>query len=326
MGKNLSRPFTAENITSQKGKVFLVTGANTGLGLETCKVLASKGATVVMTVRDQEKSAKAIETVKKVAESNEGNVESITMDLADLASVKKAAEDFIGLNLPLHCLINNAGVMMCPKGFTKDGFERQFGTNHLGHFAFTAQLFPALKATAATDGITEHNPVRIVNLSSSYHSKGPKAGILFDNLKWEAETLKYNPGLAYGHSKFANVVFTKELQDRLAASGEKKIISTAVHPGFVDTELTRHVERKYSKTIIRFFKWWNGALSVQDGALTQLYCAVSPEIVQKNYQGEYFVPIAQRSDLDKSAPKVTKEMQQKLWDVSQELTGVQFGI
>lgn len=279
-----------------------------------------------MAFRNKEKSKKSIEEVEKIAEANEGKVDTVVLDLGDLSSVKQAAEDFNAKELPLHCLINNAGVMMCPKGTTKDGFETQFGVNHLGHFALTAQLFPKLLETSQDDSISKENPVRIVNLTSSYHSKGPKSGILFDNLDWKAAEPVYEPGLAYGHSKFANVVFTKELQERASASSEGKIQSFAVHPGFVDTELTRHVEKKRGKVVVKLFKTFKGALSVQTGALTQLYCAVSPEVVENKWGGEYFIPVAQRSDLDASAPKITKEMQQKLWAVSEELTKVEFNI
>ena len=159
---------------------------------------------------------------------------------------------------------------MCPFELTKDGFERQFGTNHLGHFAFTALLYPILKATASSNEVSDADPVRIVNVSSNYHAKGPKEGIMFQNLRWERKYPPYDPSLAYGHSKFANIVFTKELQDRLHSKRESKIITTSVYPGFVDTELMRHVEKQYSKTIIRAYKWWRGALNVSDGALTQL--------------------------------------------------------
>lgn len=319
--------FTAAEIGSQKGKVFFVTGANTGLGLETCKVLASKGATVVMTFRNEEKSAKAVEEVGKIAAENEGSVETVLLDLADQESIKTAVEAFKEKNLPIHCLINNAGVMMCPKSLTKDGFENQFGTNHLGHFTLTALLFPILKETAASDEVSETNPVRIVNLSSSYHAMGPREGILFDNLLWdEDKTPKYNPNLAYGHSKFANVVFTKELHDRVQEAFGGRIETYVVHPGFVDTELTRHKEKEVSKVMVNAFKFVKGAFSVQKGALTQLYCATSPIPVEQKQGGEYFVPVAARSDLDEKAPKITKEMQERLWQVSEELTGVVFDV
>lgn len=325
--------------------MFLITGANTGLGkvivtaafcflllficlvvgFESAKVLASKGATVVMAYRNEEKSKAAVEVVTKIASENEGKVETLVMDLGDLSSVKKAAEEFIAKDLPLHCLMNNAGIMMCPKGFTTDGLETQLGVNHFGHFALTAQLFPVLQKTAQS--MSAEDPVRIVNLTSSYHAQGPKEGILFDNLKWEAEkSPKYTPELAYGHSKFANVVFTKELQDQLNKKGEDKIAIFAVHPGFVDTELTRHKEKQAGKIIVQMYKKAKGALHVRDGALTQLYCALSPEVIENNWKGDYFVPIAQHSPLNAKAPAITKPMQEKLWTVSEELTGVKFQV
>lgn len=290
------------------------------LGLETSRILAEQGATVVMAFRSRERSKKAVKSVQKIAEANDGMVKEIVLDLADLSSVKNAAETFKEMNLPLHCLINNAGVMMCPFGTTNDGFERQFGTNHLGHFALTALLFPIIRDTAETEG-----SARIVNLTSSYHSKGPREGILFDNLLWsEDKTPKYSPGLAYGHSKFANVVFTQELSSRLGTNS--KIFVNAVHPGFVDTELTRHMEKKYSKLVVQFFKWYNGALSPYNGALTQVYTAISPEIEEKNYRGQYFVPIAKHRNLDPNAPEITEEMRTKLWEISEQMTGVKFDV
>lgn len=319
-GKALTRNFSAEQIPDLKGRVYLVTGANTGLGLETSKVLASKSATVVMAFRNKEKSKKAVEEVSKIAATSGGKVEQLILDLGSLESVKRAADDFKTKDLPLHCLINNAGVMMCPYSKTADGLEMQFGTNHIGHFAFTSYLYPCLLETAKS----KEDDVRIVNLTSSYHSKGPEEGILFDNLLWEdSKGPKYNPGLAYGHSKFANIVFTQELSKRLGE--DSNITCNAVHPGFVNTDLTRHMERNAAmKVAVAFFKWYNGALSPRDGALTQLYCAVSPEVIEKKYKAEYFVPIANRSELDAAAPKITDEMRTRLWQVSEEIIGSKF--
>lgn len=159
--------------------------------------------------------------------------------------------------------------MMTPYEVTKDGFESQFGVNHLGHFALTAKLWPILKKTSESCSVQD--PVRIVNLSSLLHKAAPEEGILFDNLNWNpTKTPKYNPNMAYGHSKLANVMFTQELNKRLKEAGEEKITTFVVHPGFVDTELTRHVEAKNGRLLVRFYKWFNGALDVETGALTQL--------------------------------------------------------
>ena len=225
--------FAVEEIPSLEGKVFLVTGANAGIGFQMCKVLASKGATVIMAYRNPEKSRAAVEEVRKIAEQHGGKVEELLLDLGDLASVKRATEEVIAKKYQLHCLVNNAGVMRTPFGLTKDGFETQFGINHLGHFAFTGPLVPVLLETAKSTGTKS----RIVNLTSNYHAKGPKEGILFDNLKWEkSKGNKYDGSKAYGHSKFANVLFTQELSYRLGK--DSPILVNCVHPGFVDTELT----------------------------------------------------------------------------------------
>ena len=198
-----------------------------------------------MAYRNPSKSKAAVAEVKQIAEKSNGKVEELLLDLGDLESVKKAAQEVIDKKYPLHCLVNNAGVMRTNYGFTKDGFETQFGINHLGHFAFTAPLIPVLRQTAQDLGVKS----RIVNLTSSYHAKGPREGILFDNLKWEASKgQKYDASKAYGHSKFANVLFTQELSARLGQDSD--ILVNAVHPGFVDTELT--VSRVLSTVILQY--------------------------------------------------------------------------
>ena len=195
------------------------------------------------------------------------------------------------------------------------------GTNHLGHFALTALLMPVIQATAEE---SEHG-ARIVNLTSRLHAATPSEGILFDNLLWaEGKEPLYNPTLAYGHSKFANIVFTQELAARLGP--DSKVFVNSVHPGIVDTELQRHLEERKGKIYVQAFKFYKGALSPNVGALTQLYAAMSPEIETKNYRGEYFIPVAKLGQLDPAAPKITAEMRTKLWEVSEQLTGIEFAI
>ena len=253
-----------------------------------------------------------------------GRVEAVTLDLGSLASVRDGVAEFRGFGLPLHVLINNAGVMMCPKMTTTDGFEQQFGVNHLGHFLLTKLLFPSLRASS-----TPENPSRVVTLSSSFHERGPREGILFDNLGWDEGALPaYEPGLAYGHSKFANIVFSQELDRRVTASPNGgDVVCNAVHPGFVKTSLTRHREEGiglFGPAIVGLFKLLKGALSVEDGALTQLYVAASPEAAV--HRGKFFIPIAQVSELFPDCPPITDELRARLWAVSEEMVGEAFEV
>eukprot|EP00924_Labyrinthula_sp_SR-Ha-C_P000349 snap_masked-scaffold_25-processed-gene-4.29-mRNA-1 protein AED:0.23 eAED:0.23 QI:15/1/1/1/1/1/2/110/350 len=316
--------FSVDQIPALAGINFVVTGANVGLGYETCYQIAKKGGNIFMCFRNKEKSKKAAETISQLVKENGGAFYEVILDLGSLESVKEAAEDILSKNVEIDCLINNAGVMMCPKGETEDGFETQFGTNHLGHFAFTSYLYPNIAEAAKKNPEKDY---RIVNLTSSLHKGGPKEGILFDDLKWEKN--KYTPTLAYGHSKFANVVFTQELCDRVGENEAlKNLYVNCVHPGIVVTDLVRHVEKQYfmGKYLVAIFRKLRGSMNVHDGALTQLYCATSPEIVKEEYKGKYFIPIAELSPLDKQAPRITKDMQVKLWEVSEEMTNTKFDI
>mmetsp|Transcript_10397 Transcript_10397/g.14418 ORF Transcript_10397/g.14418 Transcript_10397/m.14418 type:complete len:270 (+) Transcript_10397:133-942(+) len=269
-----------------------------------------------MTFRNKERAKKAVETVRE--EAKDGKVYGVCMDLGNLHSVREAAEEIKKLNIPVHGLINNAGVMMCPYGKTKDGIETQFGVNHIGHFLFTALIYPLLKASAEETKV----PSRIVNVSSSYHRYAPKEGILFGNLDWN-DGKAYEKKKAYGHSKYANIVFTKELSARLGDNSN--VIVNAIHPGFVKTDLSRHIEKNYGKMVIDAVKFF-GALNVTQGALTQLYAATSPEVVEKGYRGEYFVPIAKKAELNPHVAPVTEEMRKELWELSEKLTKTKFEI
>src|SRR5688572_2690034 len=201
--------WTAADIPSQAGRTAVVTGANSGLGLATARELARAGASVVLAVRNLERGAQA-------AESIEGDVTVRQLDLADLASVRAFADGWTG---DLDVLVNNAGIMMVPAGRTADGFELQFGVNHLGHFALTNLLLP-------------HITGRVVTIASSAHRSGK---IDFDDLNWM--TRRYGTGSgAYEQSKLANLLFTLELQRRLEASGFN-VIATAAHPGMTATNL-----------------------------------------------------------------------------------------
>ncbi|MCW2581932.1 MAG: Oxidoreductase, partial [Klenkia sp.] len=204
----MSTPWTTADIPDQAGRTVVVTGANSGLGLATSRALAAAGARVVMAVRDTERGGAA-------ARSITGDVEVRRLDLADLASVREFASAWSG---DLDVLVNNAGIMMVPQGRTADGFELQFGTNHLGHFALTNLLLP-------------HVTDRVVTVSSGLHRGGR---IVLEDLNWENRP--YSDTGAYGQSKLANLLFTYELQRRLGTAG-KDVLAVAAHPGWASTGL-----------------------------------------------------------------------------------------
>lgn len=221
--KKIIRLTSAEEIfkfynTDLTGKVVIVTGANSGIGLETARVLSSVGAKAIIPCRTLEKANGAIEHIKKTVPH--ADLVPMQMDLSDLSTVKSFAQSFLDLDLPLHILINNAGIMACPKSFTKDGFEMQFGVNHLSHFYLTQLLTEKLKASA---------PARVVIVSSSANSQFVSdKGMDFDNLN--AEKKKYNAFSVYGQSKLANIYHAKELQRRFDEEGID-ITVTSLHPG-----------------------------------------------------------------------------------------------
>jgi NAD(P)-dependent dehydrogenase (short-subunit alcohol dehydrogenase family) len=239
------------------GKTAVVTGASAGLGIETARVLAGAGARVIMAARDQQKLQAAVE---QVSAANAGaRLETLLLDLADLASVRTAAAELLERCPRIDLLINNAGVMACPLAHTRDCFELQFGTNHLGHFLFTCLLVPGLLAAA---------PARVVNLSSAGHKLG---GVDLDDPNFERR--EYDKWLAYGQSKTANVQFSVALNARLAARG---VTANAVHPGMIMTELGRHLQpediealQASSASLDTAFK------SIPAGAATSVWAATS---------------------------------------------------
>ena len=214
--------WTEENIPDQAGKIAIVTGSNTGIGFETARMLAENGATVIMAVRTTEKGEKAADKIR--AKFDDADLNVLKLDLADLESVKKFANEFKKEYSQLDLLINNAGVMIPPYTKTKDGFELQFGTNHLGHFALTAQLLDVLKQT---------ENARVVNVASLAHTRGD---LDFDDLNWEDRS--YSKWSAYGDSKLANLYFTYELQRKFEANNYDTI-SVVAHPGGTNTDLAR---------------------------------------------------------------------------------------
>ncbi|MEO2077613.1 MAG: oxidoreductase [Bacillus sp. (in: firmicutes)] len=287
-----------------EGKKIIITGANSGIGYEAAKALSKSGAEVVLAVRNEEKGKVAVESIFK--EIPHAKVVVMRLDLADLTSVRDFVEEFKKRYDSLHILINNAGVMVPPYGLTKDGFELQFGSNHLGHFALTGLLLPLLKNTPQS---------RVVSLSSIAH-RG--ASIDFDNL----DGLKGYKGMKfYGQSKLANLLFAKELDNRLKEHG-LPTISLACHPGISSTNLFKIGKREapgYLKALMKVF-----FQRAEMGALPTIYAATEPSLKG----GEYIGPDGRgnrkgKPTIETPAPGVyNSETMKQLWEVSERLTGV----
>ncbi|XP_073327851.1 retinol dehydrogenase 12-like [Pagrus major] len=280
------------------GKTILITGGNTGIGKETAIDLANRGARVILACRDMDRANKAAEEVRK--RSGNGNVIVKKLDLASLQSVRELAKDVLASEERLDVLINNAGVMSCPKWQTEDGFEMQFGVNHLGHFLLTNCLLDLLKKST---------PSRIVNVSSLAHEKGQ---IYFDDIHQDKD---YNPWRSYRQSKLANVLFTRELAKKLQGTG---VTTYSLHPGVIRTELGRHFwpmiplwKRIVYKPLIFFIK------TPTEGAQTTIHCAVEESL--QNESGLYYSDCAPKT----AAPQgLDDEAAKKLWDLSASMVGL----
>lgn len=300
--------WTTADIPDQTGRVAVITGSNTGLGFETAAALAAKGAHVVLAVRNLDKGKDAELLIRK--RSPNANLALQELDLSSLESTRAAAEQLRADHDRIDLLINNAGVMYTPKQTTKDGFEMQFGTNHLGHFAFTGLLLDRLLPVAGS---------RVVTVSSVGHRI--MADIHFDDLQWEHS---YNRVAAYGQAKLSNLLFTYELQRRLASHGTT--IAAAAHPGFSDTELMRHLPGPV-ESAFRVV----APLITQDaagGALPQLRAATDPSVQGGQYYGPSGIGQSQGSPVIVGSSKKSHdpERQRRLWAVSEELTGVTFPV
>jgi NAD(P)-dependent dehydrogenase (short-subunit alcohol dehydrogenase family) len=303
-GGNNVTDWNFNSIPDQSGRVAVVTGANTGIGFETAKVLAIKGADVVLACRNPDKAAEAARRIKAL--SPKGSVKVQPLDLSDLDSVAAFSDQVLRDLTRLDLLINNAGVMIPPFGRTQQGFELQFGTNHLGHFALTGRLLPLLLASPGA---------RIVVVSSAVANS---ARIAFDNLNWEGRT--YRPWEAYGQSKLANLIFAMELQQRLTGA-DAKLQVTAAHPGWTATDLQR------SSWIIRALNPLL-AMNASDGALPTLRAATDPDASGGSYWGPSGFQELRGRPVPARIPKraIDRDVAARLWDVSELLTGVRFAI
>jgi NAD(P)-dependent dehydrogenase (short-subunit alcohol dehydrogenase family) len=288
------------------GRTAVVTGASTGLGLETARALAAAGARVVVAVRSREKATATAAAIRQRVPR--ADLEHGLLDLASLASVRAFAADFLDSGGELDLLINNAGVMFTPLERTVQGFELQFGTNHLGHFLLTALLAPALLAGA---------PARVVNLSSGGHRS---SDIHWDDPNYQSRP--YDKFEAYGQSKTANILFTREFERRF---GDHGVHAFAVHPGMIPTDLGRYMTSDDRHELgERFKRSPTGTAptykSVEAGAATSVWAAVAPEL--EGHGGAYLAD-AELSDDD--APWTRDaESAARLWTLSEELVGQPF--
>lgn len=303
--------WTEAHAGDQSGRVALVTGANSGIGWETARVLASKGARVIVACRSAERGRDAVSRIEDTKPS--GQVEFLHLDLADLASVREAASAFAREHERLDLLINNAGLMATPAGRTAQDFEMQFGVNHLGHFALSGLLLPRLLETPGS---------RIVTVSSTAHVPGK---IRFHDLNWES---RYRPWPAYFQSKLANLLFTYELQRRLAATSAN-CAALAAHPGVANTNLGHENAGGFVSSFLYITRPLMERYMMQSpamGALPTLRAAVDPQA----RGGEYYGPGGPNGQtghpvrIDSSRRSKNRDDAERLWRESEDLTGVKY--
>ena len=283
-------------MTELSGRTFLITGGNTGIGLETAKSLAARGGRVYIACRSAAKGEAAVAAVK--AGSGSDSVALLRLDLSDLHSVRACAASFLALDEPLHVLINNAGVAG-RQGLTKQGFELMFGVNHLGHFVLTRLLLGRLTAT----GSSEQAPSRVVTVSSDAHYSAH--GIDFDALRHRGRGLTGMP--QYAVSKLCNVLFSQELARRTSGTG---LTTYALHPGVVASDIWRRVPWPVRPLITARM------LSVEEGARTSLYCATSADVAGES--GLFYDKCALREPGRDATPELAAE----LWRRSEQWTAL----
>ncbi|WP_095011364.1 SDR family NAD(P)-dependent oxidoreductase [Tsuneonella mangrovi] len=314
------REFGFENTTDDvldgidlTGRSFFITGAYSGLGKETARAIAARGADVILSGRDAEKLAAAAE---EISGETGANVETIVCDLGDLASIRACGKEARERFAKIDVLINNAGVMACPLARTKDGFEMQFGTNHLGHFLLTSELMPLIEQGARQ---------RIVNLSSRGHHFD---GVHLDDPNFLSR--EYDKWASYGQSKTANVLFAVGLESRFA---DKGIHAYAVHPGGIMTNLGRHLEPEDIERLRKRVEDTSSGTgltfkTIPQGAATTCFAATAPEL--EGVGGVYLedVAVAQVDDDDPSGSvrsyAVDPATADALWSLSEELVGTRF--
>ncbi|KAI9253280.1 Rossmann-fold NAD(P)-binding domain-containing protein [Helicostylum pulchrum] len=307
----ISAKSTAEEVvgyfqTDLTGKVAIVTGSNSGIGMETARVLSLVGAKVIMPCRTLDRSNEAIVKIKQTVPN--ADLIPMQLDLSDFASVRSFAELFLSLGLPLHMLINNAGLILNERILTVDGYETTFQVNHLGHFLLVDLLTPRLVSSGAS---------RIIIVSSSGQSTFlPSTGIDFNNLN--SDTKKYSAMEAYCQSKLANIHHAKELQQRLKDTGVKV---ACVHPGCIVTQLGRQFSYADVWDLICRLRWsrieWDAYKTIEQGASTTVYCAVVPDLEKGKF---YINNNVSTRFLNEQADSI--ELARKLWQISIDMTRV----
>ncbi|CEP18653.1 hypothetical protein [Parasitella parasitica] len=290
------RNFAFEQIPDLTGKIAIITGSNTGIGKVSALEMARKGATVILACRNREKTAKVVGEIK--SQTGNQRIEFIPLDLLKLSSVTEFVNQFLARHSELHILMNNAGVMMCPFGLSEDGIETQFATNHVAHHYLTMLLLPVLEKSA---------PSRVINVSSIGHRMPFKAL----NLETISDPSTYNKYIHYGKSKACNILFTRELNKRLQAKGVDNVYVNANHPGGVKTDLYRHTSYLIN-TLLNLV-----LISPEDGALTQLYLATSPDVQKTPIKGAYYVPFANAAEPRGVA--ASEDAPLKLWEFTENL-------
>ncbi|WP_207592217.1 oxidoreductase [Halomontanus rarus] len=305
--------WTADDIPDQRGRTVVVTGANSGIGLEATRELARNGASVIMACRSTDRGEAAAREVR--ADVSDADLRVEACDLGSLESIRAFAERIDGDELDV--LVNNAGVMAIPRSETDDGFETQFGVNHLGHFALTGLLLECL-------GLEDERDSRIVTVSSGMHERGE---IDFDDLHREAS---YDPWDAYAQSKLANVLFAYELERRLLTA-DANVKSVAVHPGYANTRLQSRGPEQRGQRFRKAAMWVMNAVVAQSaaqGALPTLYAATAPDAEGGAYYGPGGLANMRGSPERQASSdrSYDRETARRLWAVSSESTGVTYDL
>ncbi len=299
----MSTAWSIADVPRFDGKVAIVTGANSGLGLVIADELSTAGATVILACRNESKARDAMARIASPGSTTKGPLEFLALDLADLSSVSTAASTFIASGRPLHLLINNAGLMAVDKSTTADGFEMQLGVNHLGHFALTADLLPTLLATKDS---------RIVSMSSMGHRAG---SLHFDDIMF---TKRYDRWRPYFQSKLANLLFTAELHRRLQAGGQETA-ALAAHPGGSRTDLGSEGKGFTNSAIRRVVPLMTQSAEV--GAQPALRAAVDPTAASGEFYGPRWMGVGHAVKETPSKAARNAADARRLWSLSEELTG-----